>query len=155
VLRSMVATAVVTAATIAPAAASPTTYAAALAGLELHPEWGTITAADGVLRRGCHLHSYSYALTPPEGVWALEVFISGPGLEPLAGGAFLDGYDPTTGTGQYTLCKASSPYGTYTIEAKLSIDDGPARHTEGRLPSATFAISKPPHRHHHHHHHHH
>jgi hypothetical protein len=145
----MMATAVVAAATFAPAPAHPAAYADPLAGLELHPEWGTITAEDGVLRRGCHSYTYSYALTPPEGVWALEVFITGPGLLPVAGGAFLDGYDPTTGTGQYKLCTASSPHGSYTIEAKLSVDDGPARHSVGRLPADTFVMSKPRRRHHH------
>ena len=70
----------------------------------------------------------------PEGIWSLEVFISGPGLKHLAAGAFLDGYDPMAGTGHYTLCRVTTSYGKFTIEAKLSTDNGSGHITEGRLP---------------------
>jgi hypothetical protein len=116
-----------------------------VAGLTLHPEWGTVTAKSGVLRRGCHTYTYRYAITPPEGVWAIEVFISGPGLKHVAAGAFLDGYDPRSGTGHYKLCKATVHYGRFKIETKLSIDDGAGHITEGRLPRDTFRLHKPRH----------
>jgi hypothetical protein len=114
-----------------------------LEGLELHPEWGTITGEAGVLRRGCRTYSYSYAITPPEGIWAIEVYISGPRLKHLAAGAFLDGYDPMSGSGHYTLCKATTRYGTFRIEAKVSIDDGAGHIVEGRLPVDTYRLHRP------------
>lgn len=131
---------------------SPTTAPTAapradpLAGLTLHPEWGTVTGKAGVLRRGCKTYSYSYAITPPEGIWAIEIYISGPRLKHLAAGAFLGGYDPTSGPGQYKLCKATTRYGTFQIEAKVSIDDGSGHIVEGRLPVDTYRLRAPRHR---------
>jgi hypothetical protein len=116
-----------------------------LAGLTEHPEWGSITGRSGVLKRGCHNYTYSYSIQPPEGIWALEVFISGPGLKHLAAGAFLDGYDPKTGSGRYTLCRATTRYGTFKIEAKLSSDNGSGHITEGRLPPDTYKLRRPHH----------
>jgi hypothetical protein len=114
-----------------------------LEGLTVHPEWGSITGQSGVLKKSCRTYRYSYSINPPAGIWALEVYISGPRLQHLAGGAFLDGYDPTTGTGRYTLCRNSTHYGTFTIAAKLSTDDGSGHITEGRLPTDTFRLHKP------------
>jgi hypothetical protein len=116
-----------------------------LAGLQVHPEWGSITGRSGVLKRGCHKYAYSYSIRPPEGIWALEVFISGPGLKHLAAGVFVDGYDPKTGTGSYKLCRVTTRYGTFKIEAKLSADDGSGHLTEGRLPADTFKLRHPHH----------
>ena len=114
-----------------------------LAGLTVHPEWGSVTGKSGVLKRGCHKYTYSYSIQPPEGIWALEVFISGPGFKHLAAGAFLDGYDPKTGSGRYTLCRATTRYGKFRIEAKLSTDNGSGHITEGRLPSDTYKLRAP------------
>jgi hypothetical protein len=109
----------------------------------VHPEWGSITGQAGVLRRGCRNYTFTYSITPPEGVWALEVFITGPRMDHVAGGAYLNGYDPETGTGHYKLCRMSSHYGKYTIDAKLSTDDGYGAITEGRLPTDTYRLRRP------------
>ena len=98
-LRSLLCAAAATVLSVLPAVGPAQAASDPSAGLQVHPEWGTITGQDGVLRRGCHTYTYSYAIQPPEGYWAIEVFISGPGLKHLAAGAFLDGYDPTVGTG--------------------------------------------------------
>ena len=116
-----------------------------LAGLTLHPEWGSVAGQSGVLRHGCHSYTYSYSIQPPEGIWSLEIFISGPGLEHLAAGAYIDGYDPKTGSGSYTLCRVTTRYGKFTIEAKLSADNGSGHITEGRLPATTFRLRAPRH----------
>jgi len=155
VLRSMLAaTAVATALSLvlgpgpvraAAESASPAPPPNPLAGLTVHPEWGTVTGKGGVLKRGCHKYTYSYSIQPPEGIWALEIFISGPGLKHLAAGAFLDGYDPKSGSGRYTICRATTRYGKFKIEAKLSTDDGSGHTTEGRLPGDTFRLRRPGH----------
>jgi hypothetical protein len=119
-----------------------------LNGLTVHPEWGSITGQGGVLKRGCHVYSYTYSITPPEGIWELDVFITGPGMKHVAAGLYLDGYDPTSGTGTYKLCKRSTRYGQYTIDAKVSTDDGYGKTTEGRLPTDTYRLRRP-HRYHH------
>jgi hypothetical protein len=129
-----------------PVQAAPAPSPTPLAGLQVHPEWGTITGQGGVLRRGCHKYGYSYSIQPPDGYWVVEVFISGPGLKHLAAGAFLDGYDPKTGPGIYKLCRATTAYGTFTIQAKLSTDDGSGHITEGLLPADTYRLRRPHHR---------
>ena len=108
-----------------------------LAGLPVHPEWGTITGKSGVLKQGCKKYTYSWSITPPEGIWALEVFITGPGVKHLAAGAYMGDYDPKNGTGTYKLCFVTTQYGTFKIEAKLSTDNGSGKITEGRLPPPT------------------
>jgi hypothetical protein len=118
-----------------------------LAGLQVHPEWGSITGTSGVLRRGCRKYTYTYSIAPPEGTWVVEVYITGPGLKQLAAGAFLDGYDPETGTGQYKLCRVTTRYGQFRIEAKLSVDDGSGHITQGALPPDTYTLHRPRHRH--------
>ena len=151
-LRSLVRSAVVaTALSLAPMA-GPVRAAPAsgdpLAGLQVHPEWGSITGQGGVLRRGCHTYTYTYSITPPEGTWLLEVFITGPGVSHVAAGLFLDGYDPTSGTGTYKLCRMTTRHGTFTIDAKVTTDDGYGEITEGRLPTNTYQLRRP-HRPHH------
>jgi hypothetical protein len=126
-----------------PVEAAPAPGADPLDGLTVHPEWGSITGKSGVLKRGCHKYAYNYALTPPEGIWAIEVFISGPGFKHLAAGAFLDGGDPVTGAGHYKLCRVTTRYGKFKIEAKLSVDDGSGHITEGRLPGDKYRLRAP------------
>jgi hypothetical protein len=118
-----------------------------LAALPYHPEWGTVTGQPAVLRRGCHWYLFDYTITPPEGIWAMEVFISGPGLRHLAAGGFLDGSDPLTGTGRYKLCRATTHSGLFSIVGKVSTDDGAGHLTEGRIAVDTYRLRRPP-RHH-------
>jgi hypothetical protein len=127
----------------APAPASATGSTDPLAGLTEHPEWGSVIGRSGVLKRGCHKYTYSYSIDPPEGIWALEVFISGPGFKRLAAGAYLDGYDSKTGTGHYKLCRVTTRYGKFKIEAKVSADDGSGHITEGRLPADKYKLRAP------------
>jgi hypothetical protein len=117
-----------------------------LEGLQVHSEWGSITGQGGVLRGGCRTYTFTYSITPPEGVWALEVFITGPGMDHVAGGAFLNGYDPESGTGHYKLCRVTNRPGKYTIDAKVSVDEG-YEVTEGRLPTDTYRLRRPHHPH--------
>jgi hypothetical protein len=124
---------------LAPASATSTDQAG---DHDIHPEWGSTQGESGVLKRGCREYHYSYAINPPEGDWGLEIFISGPGFNHLAAGAFDGGYDPTAGRGTYKLCKVTTHYGTFTIEAKLSADNGPEGYVEGWLPPSQFRLHR-------------
>jgi hypothetical protein len=126
-----------------PGAAAPATTAADEGAV--HPEWGHTKGERGVLKKGCKKYHYTYSITPPEGDWALEVFISGPDVEHLGGGAFDGSYDPTTGRGTYTLCFVTTSYGRFTIEAKLSVANGPTGYLEGWLPTSHFRLHRPQH----------
>ena len=114
-----------------------------LDGLAMHPEWGSVKGKGGVLRRGCKKYTYSYSINPPKGIWAIEVFLTGPGGVHLAAGGYMEGYDPQNGTGTYTLCRNSTTYGRFRIDAKLSVDDGFGKITEGRLPADHFRLRRP------------
>ncbi len=93
------------------------------AAADIHPEWGSTSAKDRPLRKGCHTYRYSYELHPPEGIWALETFIRGPGGKRLASDGLLGGYDPESGTRPFRLCKVTTRYGRFTIKAKLTWGD--------------------------------
>ena len=110
----------------------------------MHPEWGTVTGKSGVLKRGCHKYTYAYSIQPPEGIWAIEIFISGPGFKRLAAGAFIDGYDPKTGTGHYKLCRVTTKYGKFKIEAKVSSDNGSGSTSPRAGSRPTPSASAPP-----------
>jgi hypothetical protein len=152
VLRSVLgAVAVATALSLTPAAAEAAPVRPAYAkpstdpldGLTVHPEWGSIIGTNGVLKRGCHRYAFTYAIVPPDGIWAIEVFISGPGFKHLAASAFLDGFDPKTGSGRYKLCRVTTRPGRFKIEAKVSVDDGSGHIVEGRLPADRYRLRAP------------
>jgi hypothetical protein len=107
-----------------------------------HPEWGTTSAADRVLRHGCRGYRYTYALTPPDGDWALETFLVGPHGKQLGSGYFMTGADPLSGTGTWRLCHRPARSGTYTIRARLTTENG-ADHYDGWLPDSSFRLHKP------------
>jgi hypothetical protein len=125
-----------------PGAAAPATTAVDEGGV-VHPEWGRTKGMSGVLKKGCRKYHYTYEVNPPEGDWGLEVFITGPGVEHLAAGAFDGGYDPKNGRGTYKLCFVTTHYGRFTIKAKLVVDNGPDVHIEGWLPTSHYRLHAP------------
>ena len=110
--------------------------------VDVHPEWGSTTAQDAKLKRGCHQYAYQYAVTPPQGDWSLETFLYGPGGEQLGSGYFVVGDDPLAGSSTFRLCGAVTRGGRYTIRALLSVQTGPSLYTEGYLPDTTFRLHK-------------
>jgi len=124
-----------------PSAAAPAPKAANDGAV--HPEWGSTKGEKGVLRKSCKKYHYTYSITPPEGDWAIEIVISDPDLEHVGGGVFMAGYDPKNGTGTYTLCFNNTRYGRFTIEAKVSVANGPGGYVEGFLPPSHFRLHRP------------
>lgn len=129
------------AASAVPAETSPRTLPPTLA---VHPEWGAVAATSGKLRKGCKSYPYSYSFTPPEGDWAVETFVTGPSGEALWSGGFLSGSDALSGSSVFTFCRQATTEGTYTLEAKVSVQNGPGQenYTEGQLPPVTFTLIK-------------
>ncbi len=107
-----------------------------------HPEWGRTTAKSATLKPGCRAYAYSYALTPPDGDWALETFLVGPHGREYGSGYFLTGTDPLAGDGTWRLCGRSTRGGKYTISARLTVQNG-ADYYDGWLPETTFRLHKP------------
>lgn len=145
-LRRFASSTIAVAALVAGLATVPAAPASAdhdpVEGLTVHPEWGSVTGTSGVLRRGCHGYDFRYSIDPPEGDWVLEVFITGPGRLHVTSGAYFSGSDPLTGTDRFKLCRASTRPGTFTIQAKLSVDNGAPGYVEGQLPPSTFKLRK-------------
>jgi hypothetical protein len=112
------------------------------ADADVHPEWGTTSAPDAVLQRGCHDYLYSYDIDPPEGTWALETFIIGPRGKRLFNSAFNGPYDPKHNTQKFRICKATTRYGRFTIKAKLSVQNG-EEYVEGWLAPSHFRLHRP------------
>jgi hypothetical protein len=108
----------------------------------VHPEWGAVSARDATIRQGCRTYAYGYALTPPDGDWALETFLVGPRGRRYGSGYFDTGADPLAGDAGWRLCLRSTPAGRYTISAHLTVLNGPDSY-DGWLPDTTFRLRKP------------
>lgn len=128
---------------VAPALLVTATTVPAEAKVVKRHDWGTITATDGRLRKGCHRYTYRYDLHPPEGDWGLETFLVGPGGESLASGAHLIDHDPLRGTGHFTICQVVTKPGRFMVRGKLSIQNGPDEYAEGWVKPAFFKLRRP------------
>jgi len=140
-LATLVAVPGLTAVSTAPAASAPASAASAVDPL-VHPEWGSTSAPNAKIKRSCHHYAYSYAITPPEGYWALETFLVAPSGKAAGSGYFQSGTDQLSATSSWRLCKRSTKGGVYTIKALLTVQDGTAL-VEGWLPDSTFKLRKP------------
>jgi hypothetical protein len=107
-----------------------------------HPEWGTTSARNATVKQGCRSYPYSYALTPPDGDWALETFLVGPRGKQYGAGYFDTGADPLAGEGAWRLCRRSTRGGQYTIRARLTVQNG-GDYYDGWLPETTFSLHEP------------
>ena len=106
---------------------------------EVHPEWGSTSAPNDVLKRGCKGYTYSYQITPPEGQWSLELFFRGPNGKRVGSAYFLSGGDPEADTEILELCRRTTKVGRYTISAFLSVQNLDET-TEGWLPESHFRL---------------
>ncbi len=108
---------------------------------EVHPEWGSTSADNGVLKRRCRNYAYRYQLTPPQGDWALETFLIGPGGTPLGSGAMAIGTDPAAGVDRFRICRPSTRPGVFRIRALLSVQDSSGDdYVSGWLPMTKFRL---------------
>ncbi|WP_127481305.1 hypothetical protein [Nocardioides pantholopis] len=105
-------------------------------------DWGTVSATDGKLRKGCRTKAYTYAITPPEGDWALETFLIDPRGRKLGSGVLLGGHDATQGRASFRICRATTRPGKFRIRALLSVQNGPVEYQEEWLATATFRMRK-------------
>jgi hypothetical protein len=111
-------------------------------------QYGTISAGDGTLPAAnrCGTYSYSYALTPPPGNWAIEFFVTDPRGNTVTSYVALNAYSAggTTGSTSYSLCSNNTAPGVFTISAKMSTDDGYGKVQDFALAPATFTLSPAP-----------
>lgn len=105
-----------------------------------HDEWGRLGAADGVLRKGCRPYDYRYTLRPPEGDWALEVFLADPRGRRLGSAVLLAGHDPVRGTRRITICRGTTKPGRFVLRGRLSVQNGPDEYVEGWIRPVAFKL---------------
>ena len=122
-----------------PVALAPSPVVAA--PVDVHPEWGSTSAHGATIKKGCRGYAYGYTLTPPDGDWALETFLIGPGGNALSSGAMAIGMDPTTGYDKFRVCRPSTRPGVFKIRALLSVQDSSGKdYVSGWLPVTKFRL---------------
>jgi hypothetical protein len=111
--------------------------------VDVKPEWGSVSAENGVLKRGCRSYDYQYAITPPEdGYWDLSVRIVGPTGRTLFFSYLPDGESPQSGTATYRLCRSETRPGIYKLKALVTVQDNDEQ-VQGRLPKVKFRLRSP------------
>jgi hypothetical protein len=103
---------------------------------------GQTQARDGVLRKGCRPHRFSYAVSTPYDDWTLETSVVDPRGKAVASGALIGPSDPRSGELGYTLCRRATKAGRFTITGKLISYDG-YEETVVHLPASTFRLRRP------------
>ena len=83
-------------------------------------EYGSTTAADGTLRKGCHNYGYRYQVTAPTDDWSLETFLRDPDGEGIASGVFLADADAREQRARFRFCRYATRPGRFTIRALLT-----------------------------------
>ena len=88
------------------------------------------------------MYGLNFAINPPEGDWAVEVFITGPNGESVASFGLIEGANPEVGETPYKICRVTTSSGVFSVQAKLSVQNGPGQqnYTEGQLPPTTFTL---------------
>lgn len=85
---------------------------------------GQLTMKSRFLKHGCHDYRYRYAVDPPPGDWALEIFLvhkrSGTSV---AHGGVVGGQEATSGVRRFRLCRPSTRPGRYVVRGRLSVQD--------------------------------
>jgi hypothetical protein len=89
-----------------------------------HEAWGSASARDQRMHRGCHEYPYHYRVTTPPGHWSTEIFLIGPRGGRVGSAYYVTGSDPATGAGAWRLCRPSLVLGRFTMRMKVSYIDG-------------------------------
>jgi hypothetical protein len=111
--------------------------------VEMEPGWGSVSAQDGVLKRGCRSYDYHYAIAPPEdGYWDLSVRVVGPGGKTLFFSYLSGGEGPRSGTATYRLCRPKARPGRYRLKPLVTVQDHDEQ-VQGRLATVRFRLRDP------------
>jgi hypothetical protein len=109
---------------------------------DVKPEWGSVSAQDGVLKRGCRSYQYQYAITPPsDGYWDLSVRVVGPAGRTLFF-SYLHAESALSGTATYRLCRSETRPGRFKLKALVTVEDSNEQ-VQGRLPTVRFTLRRP------------
>lgn len=108
--------------------------------------WGSTSARDQVLRRGCHHYAYHYEIHAPTNYWAAEIFLVNPRRVGLASDAIDTNSDPDKGNLSFVICRPSTVYGEHKIRMKVTYcSDRDCREPShaGFVKPSTFRLTRP------------
>jgi hypothetical protein len=131
-------------------ASAPSTTAAVRYDEDNPHTWGSTRAPDQVLRKGCHRYRYHYRVNVPD--WAGEVFLINPRGRRIATDVVFVASEPRAGWRRFTtdICRASAPYGRYTIRMKVTWNpdegDPTPDNIDGFVKNSSFRMTRPPRR---------
>jgi hypothetical protein len=106
-----------------------------------HQPWGSTSAENQKLRKGCRYYPYTYRVTPPVDDWVAELFLVGPRGGRVASAAFDRFSDPAVGRARWRICRPSVVPGRFKIKMKVTYLDGYDLH-EGWVAPSYFRLSR-------------
>ncbi|MDP2771975.1 MAG: hypothetical protein Q8O61_00340 [Nocardioides sp.] len=104
--------------------------------------WGRTRAPDQVLRKGCRLYKYHYAVKPPSADWTAEVFLIEPGGNTLAHAVYSPDSDPAVGNRHWRICRPTTTPGRFRMRMKIVWYDNFDGHVGWVRPSY-FRLTRP------------
>jgi hypothetical protein len=90
---------------------------------------GTLDAPDGRLKRGCKPYAYSYAVTSETDDWTFDISMQDRTGKGVNAQSLLGPNDATSGVLRFTLCRAATRPGTFTLTGDLAAYEGTWRET--------------------------
>jgi hypothetical protein len=113
--------------------AGPPSYASSL---------GTMTAHDGLLRKGANTYTLDYAVTAPTGEWMMEIVVVDRRGKAVASPVLLSETFPDVGQVSFQLMRPGTRPGMFQVQTKLTWYDG-WRTNPGTIDTVTFKLRKP------------
>ena len=104
--------------------------------------WGSTSAPDQVLRRGCRDYRFSYRITTPNDEWQAEVFVSDPRGRAIASVTLDAGINPRRAVRTFRTCRASTTYGRFKLRMRVTYTVGYEKHA-GFVRPAYFRLTRP------------
>ncbi|WP_210504015.1 hypothetical protein [Nocardioides xinjiangensis] len=90
---------------------------------------GTLSAADGRLRRGCKDYRYAYAVVSESEDWTFDITLQDRFDRGVNSQSLLGPYDDEAGVLTYRLCRRATSPGRFTLTGRLTAYEGTSKET--------------------------
>lgn len=107
------------------------------------PATATVSVPDGVLKRGCRIHKFTYTVDVPTDDWTLEASIYDRRGKGINSQALMGPNDPRTDTLKFKVCRWATVAGKFRIRAVLNWYDDPEVANRVDLPVTKFRLRRP------------
>lgn len=102
---------------------------------------GTLSAADGRLRRGCKDYQYAYSVTAGSDDWTFDITLQDRNGKGVNAQSLIGPNDAESGVLPYRLCRWATRAGQFTLSGVLTSYDDTAQETEVRV-TETFTLRR-------------